>query len=380
MSKKEYLTTVVVDTNAFIAANSDFLGISSALLPSFFSVIKEKNLKLLIHPILEMETEKHIEDSSLYRNFQNLKRDIKLCESALELAGYNDEELVSKIQDFDIKQLLFQSFKDNYADSCVLGYANPEKVFEDYFACKPPFSSTGNKKVEFPDAFVIESIEDYIDNHTNDVLLIVTNDKDWESAFEGDDNVELCKTIDEAVKRINNIKCILDSDMLDTIFNSAYDAMIKEADSAVQCECYELKNYETINDIYITNIEVESINNVFTPLNIRRDSVLLRTEVQLKMSGEAEIFDEDNSIWCSEDRDYITKEYADIKFEGSAEVECEIEIDFDFDNLDFVSLRSFKLINNGNIEIDCDNIGLKLVDEYEMAIRCLREEKGLPRK
>ena len=108
MSKKEHLTTVVVDTNAFIAANSDFLGISSALLPSFFSVIKEKNLKLLIHPILEMETEKHIEDSSLYRNFQNLKRDIKLCESALDLAGYNDEELISKIQDFNIKQLLFQ--------------------------------------------------------------------------------------------------------------------------------------------------------------------------------------------------------------------------------------------------------------------------------
>lgn len=43
-------------------------------------------------------------------------------------------------------------------------------------------------------------------------------------------------------------------------------------------------------------------------------------------------------------------------------------------------VRSFKFTNNGNIEILCDDIEMKKIDEDEMALRCLREDKGLPRK
>ena len=43
MSVDERITTILVDTCAFRDANSDFIGISSMLLPSFFSVIKEKD-------------------------------------------------------------------------------------------------------------------------------------------------------------------------------------------------------------------------------------------------------------------------------------------------------------------------------------------------
>ena len=66
MSVDERITTILVDTCAFRDANSDFIGISSMLLPSFFSVIKEKDILLLTHPILEREIEKHIEDSGMY--------------------------------------------------------------------------------------------------------------------------------------------------------------------------------------------------------------------------------------------------------------------------------------------------------------------------
>lgn len=296
MSENERLTSVVVDTNAFIAANNDFLGIKSSLLPSFFSVINEKKLKLLIHPILAKEIKKHIEDSSLYRNYQNLKTDFNRCEEMLKLAGCDNKDLVSKICDYDIKQELFQAFKDNYLDACVLSYPNPEKVFERYFTVTPPFSPTGKKKNEFPDAFIIESIKNYIDDHPNDVLLIVTNDNDWKTAFEGFDEIEICETIDEAIKRINAIKCILNSNMLDIIFKSAYDDMVKDAYLAAQCECYELSDYETIDDLEITNLSVKSIGDIFTPLKITRESNLLKTETILEISGEAEVFDEENSV------------------------------------------------------------------------------------
>ena len=119
--------------------------------------------------------------------------------------------------------------------------------------------------------------------------------------------MEICDTIDAAMKKINSIKCILDAKMLDLIFKSAYDDMVKDANLAVQCECYELRDFETIDDIDITNISIESISDIFTPLKITRESVLLKIEVALDVFGEAEIFDEENSVWDSEDRAYIFK-------------------------------------------------------------------------
>lgn len=380
MSSSERITSVIVDTNAFIIANSDFLGIKSSLLPSFFAVIKEKEIKLLGHPILEKEIEKHIEDSSLYKDYQNLKSNLNKCDEILKLIGCKDDKFITQISGCDMKQKLFQAFKDNYRDACILKYPNPEKIFERYFAETPPFSSTGKKKNEFPDAFVIESIKNYISEHTNDILLIVSNDNDWKTAFEKSGVVEICDTIDEAVKRINSIKCILDSKMLDLIFKSAYDDMIDDAHLAMQCECYVLRDYETIDDLNITDVFVESISDIFIPLKITRESLLIKTDVSLVVGGETEIFDEENSVWDSEERDYIFKEYADVKFKGTADVECEIEIAFDFDELESSSVRSFKFTNSGNIEIQCDDIEIQRIDEDEMALRCLREDKGLPRK
>lgn len=380
MINNERLTSVIVDTNAFMVANSDFLGIKSSLLPSFFSAIKEKELKLLIHPILEEEIKKHIEDSSLYRDFQNLKTDLNRCEEMLKVAGCNNPELISKLCDYDVKQKLFQAFNDNYCDSYTLQYPNPEKVFARYFAATPPFSATGKKKNEFPDAFVIEAIKDYIYNHQNDVLLIVTNDNDWKSAFEGLSNIEICATIDEAVKRINTIKSILNPTMLDVIFEFAHDDIVRESQLAALCECYDLNDYEIIDDLDIANISLKSISDVFIPLKITRESVLLKTEVILEVVGEAEVFDEENSVWDSEDREYIFREYADIKFKGVAEAECEIEIAFDFDNLESSWVTNFKFTNSGNIQIKCEDVDSKQIDDDELAIRSLREDRGLPRK
>lgn len=49
----ERITMVLVDTSAFIEANSDFIGFHSALLPSFFNAVDSKEIILLTHPILE---------------------------------------------------------------------------------------------------------------------------------------------------------------------------------------------------------------------------------------------------------------------------------------------------------------------------------------
>lgn len=85
-------------------------------------------------------------------------------------------------------------------------------------------------------------------------------------------------------------------------------------------------------------------------------------------------------MWDSEDGEYIFREYADIEFEGVSEVECEFQINYDFDNLESIGIEKFKFTNFGNIEIECEDVITKLIDDDELAIRCLREDKGIPRK
>lgn len=376
------ITTILVDTCAFRDANSDFIGVNSMLLPSFFSSIQDKEMLLLTHPILEKELDKHIEDSGLYRDYQNLLSQLNKCRDVLEYANCNDNELFEKIAEFDIKKQTYNAYVDYYKDAVRLDYPDPELIFDLYFSSKPPFATAGKKKNEFLDAFVIESAKQYMEEHSNDILLVVSKDNDWRNSFADLDEVIMCESIDEALKKINSIESILSDSMLSEIFHGAYDEIISKVEFYVDGECYELDDYEFIEDIEIDSVEVKEVDDLFTPLKISREMILIKTVATISVSGHGEIFDEDRSIWDSEDKEYIVKEYSDLAFtNGMAEVECEIRIIFDFDDpKNSAEVDSFKLNSRGNILISNYKEDLLPIDEDEMAIRCLREDKGYSRR
>ena len=382
MSVDERITTILVDTCAFRDANSDFIGISSMLLPSFFSVIKEKDLLLLTHPILEKEIEKHIEDSGIYKDYQSLVSQINKCKDVLRYANCCNEELFSKIADYNIKNQTFRAYKKYYKNAVKLDYPNPECIFELYFSSTPPFAPTGKKKSEFPDAFVIEATKQSIKEHPNDVLLVVSKDSDWVKSFAEVNNVIMCETIVEAIKRINSIESILSEDMLTKIFRGAYAEILSEAQECAELENYYLDDYELYDELEIDSVEVVDVEDSFVPLKISRDMILIKTVANVKVAGCGEIFDEDRSVWDNENKEYFIIEYSDIDFDdGEAQIECEIRIKFDFDNLEETArVDSFKFNNRGYIYVSCANAEISPIDEDEMALRCLREDKGYSRR
>lgn len=143
--------------------------------PLFFSTAKEKEVLLLTHPVLENEVLKHIENSGLYKDFNSLGNCLRKCGETLNYLDCFNEELFSKINNIDIRTKLFDSFKQHYSDAVQLEYGDPATVFFQYFNGKAPFSSTGDKKHEFPDAFVIDATKKYLAEHPNDILLFELN-------------------------------------------------------------------------------------------------------------------------------------------------------------------------------------------------------------
>lgn len=360
----ERITMVLVDTSAFTEANSDFIGLHSELLPSFFSAAAEKEIVLLTHPILEREIQKHIEDSSIYKEYQKLITQLGKCKDVLLLAECNDVELFKKIAAFNVKAKTFETFVDNYKNAVRLGYPDPEKIFDQYFSTKPPFSAAGKKKCEFPDAFVIESAKQYLEKHPNEVLLVVSKDSDWEKAFSEVDNVLICSSISNAVTQINKIESILSEDIITELFRSAYKEMLTDVQFSAECECYSMPDYEFIKDFEIDKVEVTAINDLIVPLKVSRSSLLIKTTATITVDGHGVVLDEDSSVWDKEDEDYIYKVYADLSItDGEAEVECEIELEFDLDDPGgTVQVSRVKLNNRFDIEISGGNIELTAID------------------
>lgn len=363
-SSSERITMVLVDTSAFTEANSDFIGLHSALLPSFFDATTEKGIVLLTHPILDKEIQKHIEDSSIYKEYQRLVIQLGKCKDVLILAECNDAELFKKITAFDIKAKTYATFVHNYSEAVRLGYPDPAIIFDKYFSAEPPFSATGKKKSEFPDAFVIESARQYLEEHPNEVLLVVSRDGDWEKAFSSIDNAVTCSSISDAVTRINKIESILSEEIIAELFKSAYQEMLAEVQFSAECECYGMSDYEFVEDFEADRIEVTCISDIIVPLKITRSSLLIKTTATISVDGHGVVLDEDSSIWDKEDGAYIYSVYADMSVtDGEAEVECEIELGFDFDDpAGTVQVSRVKLNNRFDIEIIGGNVDLTAID------------------
>lgn len=123
------------------------------------------------------------------------------------------------------------------------------------------------------------------------------------------------------------------------------------------------------DDLEITAVRIKDISDLFIPLKITDERVILRTIAEIEVDGNAIVMDEDRSIWDSEDRAYIFTAYSSVDFEkATAEVECDVEISFVPENhLSFITLEKIKPNIRYNIEIDLD---------YDHAVFCDVETDG----
>lgn len=132
---------------------------------------------------------------------------------------------------------------------------------------------------------MIEATKQYINEHPNDVLLVVSKDNDWVKSFWGVDNVIMCESIVEAIKKINSIESILSEDMLIKIFKGAYTEILSEAQRCAELEDYYLDDYELYEELEIDSVKVVKVEDSFVPLKISRDMILIKTIANVRVAG-----------------------------------------------------------------------------------------------
>ena len=357
------IDAIIVDTSAFYNEQFDFIGAQDSILPSLFEIINEKKISLITHPILRSEIIKHIADSEVISKLSNFKTAIKKYKGTLELIGLSADEITERVDALNMQEKLTDAFEKAFEEANELPYPNAEDVFAQYFTCAAPFAASGDKKSEFPDAFVILSIKQYLKANPTKCILILTDDGDWRAALSDTPRAILANSVGEGIRMMQ------DSEDIFPIFKEALPEIESALISSLECEAYELNGFEVEDDPEITAVRVTDISDLFIPLKIADDRVVLRTTAEIEVDGNAIVMDEDRSIWDSEDRAYIFTAYSSVDFEkATAEVEFDVEISFNPENhLSFITLEKVKPNIRYNIEIDLD---------YDHAIFCDVETDG----
>ncbi|MBQ3597250.1 MAG: DUF4935 domain-containing protein [Clostridia bacterium] len=345
-----YITTTIVDTSAIIDEQCDFLGLTSSTLPSFFELLLNKGILLLDHDVLHREIEKHIPDSAIVARLTKLTNLLERNFETLLSLGVQNTSFIDEIKNSNICHKVKEKFEEYYTTAQQLPYPDAKQVFDAYFSTKPPFAESGNKKKEFPDAFVIEAVKNYLKNDETRTLLIISKDTDWKNALSNEENVLFAESIDDAMKILQKEQGIIEK-----IINICEEELINQIESIAECECYEISDHELIDDdLEINSIVVNYLNTDIVPLKITNNKVIFKCSANLSISGKATVFDEEQSVWSSEDRAYIYQVNSEVDFtDADAEALCEIEINFDLNDLEnSIDIDKVKIINKYSIDIN----------------------------
>ena len=339
--------TIIIDTNAFDSKDNDFCGFFDNAIISLFEELNKNNIKILKHPILMSETIEHIKEWD--NRERKAKTSIDRNKKILSLIGVDVCSIEKQLDEVNIYEALVKALDNLYSNAYVLEYPCPNAVFEKYFNKKPPFSE--KKKNEFPDAFVIESILDYIEK--NDcTLLVISNDGDWNDALKEQEKVVIVKDINEALEKLQK----LSEELIDT-YLGLEKRIIELVKEKVFDEQFYVDDYITCDNLQISNVDVFDDGKAIVPLKITDNELILQKQYKVYINGEISILNTDNSIWDSERKVYIMTEFSQMEFDDAI-VTVIAEVVLKKNSTNKYCIDKVNIVNGGskNIKINSDKV------------------------
>ena len=172
----------------------------------FLKFIKKLNIKgeiaFLTHEVLALELKKHLQEkaSAFFSFYKSARKEISCLSSAKKYKGFfniNIEEIE--------KELLTEY--DNFFDAphnMKLDTQNADlsEILSSYSMSQPPFG-TGDKKYEFPDAIVLNSLI-HTSFSSSDEIYIVSYDNDWKNFFTNKNQYKFYTDLFQLIKDIAN--------------------------------------------------------------------------------------------------------------------------------------------------------------------------------
>jgi len=348
---------ITLDTSIFEAHG---LKLESGLIKQL-EQFKDDSTKLIISEIVQeellshltektKEVKKNVEDSlrkaKEYWKFDS--QEIEKVKKSL-FDGYEVEEFVSERFDEFIENTSLEVIK-------AQDYLSVEDLIQKYFRAKPPFSETGKKKNEFPDAIALMSLESWaIKNETK--IIAVTLDNDWKN-FSKDSKYLYCT--DDLAGALG----LFQLQDADDICKYLYDKY--ERGSLVNLE------------IAISNALDYQVSNIYIDPEVSSGFVYEEEETEIRVNGFTfKLFDDINTIFrpVNFDSDSLTVE---SKLIVDVNIECGFSFSvYDSIDKDYVAMGGNSIDTQTNLEVgvlitfagDLNKVGTEIeIDDVEVEI------------
>lgn len=388
----KYPLNVTIDSNVFDANKYDLADDSTLSL--LVSYVEKGKIKVILSNIVVNEMSKHIQGKAyeIAAKMNNLQKDIKKNYAEGLMINVGMEHLLVKANRKELAERAISALNEflcklrpEMLDSSAV---NVEKIFEDYFAFRPPFENNDKKRKEFPDAFIAAEIKERFKN--GEQLAIISADNGFKQACNVSDSFLFFDSLGELYDAINKEeKCykegvefidkyrvqicqsvetfILENDCIDVI------GMSYDKDGISEGYDYSETILESIADV---DCRIHTIDE------ISEGQVYATIVCTAKIEVDCYYEDYDNAAWDSESKSYIYLETKQIKEKHKARFA--VKIKFDLETAEY-QLSKFVVILGGDsrkerIEIENnefydyteelqdmyrESVGMRSLDKYD---------------
>lgn len=360
----KYPLAVFLDTNIFIAAKYDFS--DKGIINTLSNFVAAGKIKVYISSIVKGEVEKHIanEVSKLFNSFKSSRSSTFETVSENFLTQWGFSYLFNKP---DKKQMLhemlsaFDAFLLN-TGAVILDCTDVDcnQIVSDFFAGKPPFANSDNKKFEFPDAIMVSKLK-RVFNEKNSVH-VVSEDIKFREALSNHSGVETFKSLKEVFDLINKEQKIYTSIISFLSEGTIHLKLCKEIYNALDSKNLDVDGLDCdrkgccdgfdYDEVYIDSIE--NVDFEFNSIDeITAQDVKITVTATASISATCTALDVENSAWDSEEKEYVYSEWITVSETHEPQFECEFI--FNINNESEDGLGSFEIKSVGlDLSLDQD--------------------------
>jgi hypothetical protein len=188
MEDNEY-DAILVDTSIF---DGNGLRLESGLLAKLKQFAKSP-IDFVVPDVIKNEILSHLD------------KKIKVSRNALEKAVNDAKKLIVDSEEIDgLASSRLDAFLVNTGALQIDcdNFISVSELLKKYFANEAPFSETGKKKNEFPDAIILMAVEEWAEKEGKAVLA-VAKDKDWERYCNDSSNIDYIEDFSQGLSLFN---------------------------------------------------------------------------------------------------------------------------------------------------------------------------------
>lgn len=371
---------IFIDTNIFV---SDKFNIDTVPFKLIKKYVDKEVFGVITTYIAKEEQLNHIntfkdETVAFFKKIYSHRAVLRNVE-LLTTGNHNDNiDFFSKIIDEKYIEM-FNSYLESINVFEIPMTKNSKIIFEKYFNELPPFEANKDKKSEFPDAFMVQSIIDWVDEKDCSVSVI-SGDKGFISMTKDSPKLLAFENLKDFFKYLSKKNDQYYYEVMETLLNETDDVydfikgklseleVLDELTEKLKILTDEFSMYDldTLDLVEINITDFDDSDIVFNIIDIESEEEIvnfqINIEVSTELTGQFEIEDFNNGIYDSEEREYLYIPTKKLNFIEYPKLNYLMRLEIPKDSLEIYRVKNSSVIDNiQTIAPEFDDI---IVEEY----------------